>query len=271
MRTRPVRLDGCRRERRSARTSFIVVEGGEGVGKSTQVRCSRRISGPEGTRSSSRSSPVTRPRGSSCERRSCTPTHPSIRATELLLMLADRAQHVAEVVRPALGARRDRRVRPLHAVDRSRTRESRAGLGVEEIERLSCMGDGRARARSRRRARPARRGGRGARVGRTRPLRAGRRRVPRRASAPPIGSWLRRGVGSSSTPPEPRPRSRPASTRRSPPPFRRLARMDSVVVVARSARSKRCAGPPNVRVTRTSSSGRAARESRTRHGSSRRC
>jgi len=86
----------------NARGRFIVVEGGEGVGKSTQVE---RLAAA--LRSDGREVVVTYEPGD-------TKTGAELRAVllhadtaldpraELLLMLADRAQHVAEVVRPAL-------------------------------------------------------------------------------------------------------------------------------------------------------------------------
>jgi dTMP kinase len=115
---------------------FIVVEGGEGVGKSTQVL---RLA--ETLRASGREVVVTYEPGD-------TKTGAELRAVllhadmpldaraELLLMLADRAQHVAEVVRPALerGAfvvcdRYEPSTLAYQGVAR--------GLGVDEVERLS--------------------------------------------------------------------------------------------------------------------------------------
>ena len=115
---------------------FIVIEGGEGVGKSTQVL---RLA--ETLRASGREVVVTYEPGD-------TKTGAELRAVllhadspldvhaELLLMLADRAQHVAEVVRPALerGAlvvcdRYEPSTLAYQGVAR--------GLGVDEVERLS--------------------------------------------------------------------------------------------------------------------------------------
>jgi dTMP kinase len=120
---------------------FIVVEGGEGVGKSTQVE---RLA--QTLRASGREVVVTFEPGD-------TPTGAALRGVllhaassvdpraELLLMLADRAQHVAELIRPALerGA--------IVVCDRY-TPSSLAyqgvarGLGVAEVERLSAWADG---------------------------------------------------------------------------------------------------------------------------------
>jgi dTMP kinase len=115
---------------------FVVVEGGEGVGKSTQVE---RLA--SSLRASGREVVVTYEPGD-------TKTGAELRAAllhadtaldphaELLLMLADRAQHVAEVIRPAL----DRgaivvcdRYEPSTLAYQGVAR----GLGVDEVERLS--------------------------------------------------------------------------------------------------------------------------------------
>jgi dTMP kinase len=115
---------------------FIVVEGGEGVGKSTQVpRLAAAL------RASGREVVVTHEPGD-------TKLGADLRAVllhadtvldaraELLLMVADRAQHLAEVVRPALerGAivvcdRYEPSTLAYQGVAR--------GLGVEDAERLS--------------------------------------------------------------------------------------------------------------------------------------
>jgi dTMP kinase len=119
---------------------FIVVEGGEGVGKSTQVE---RLA--QALRASGREVVVTFEPGD-------TPTGAALRGVlldaatsvdpraELLLMLADRAQHVAELIRPALG-------RGAVVVCDRYTPSSLAyqgvarGLGVAEVERLSAWAD----------------------------------------------------------------------------------------------------------------------------------
>ncbi|HEV7525829.1 MAG TPA: dTMP kinase [Acidimicrobiia bacterium] len=115
---------------------FVVVEGGEGVGKSTQVA---RLA--DALRATGREVVVTFEPGD-------TNTGAQLRAAllhaetvldaraELLLMLADRSQHVAEVIRPALerGAfvvcdRYEPSTLAYQGVAR--------GLGVDEVERLS--------------------------------------------------------------------------------------------------------------------------------------
>jgi dTMP kinase len=120
---------------------FIVVEGGEGVGKSTQVERLAQV-----LRASGREVLVTFEPGD-------TPTGAALRGilldaatsvdprAELLLMLADRAQHVAELIRPALE-------RGAVVVCDRYTPSSLAyqgvarGLGVAEVERLSAWADG---------------------------------------------------------------------------------------------------------------------------------
>ena len=114
-------------------------------------------------------------------------------------MLADRAQHVAEVIRPALDARRGRGVRPVHAVDagvsgrgaRARCRRGRAAErvgrgGLEpDVVIVLDLPDDVAEAR--------------VAADRDRFERAGRR-VPRRGARRVPATWRRSGAGSSSTP-----------------------------------------------------------------------
>ena len=115
---------------------FIVVEGGEGVGKSTQVpllAASLRASGREVV--------VTHEPGD-------TKLGGELRAVllhadndldaraELLLMIADRAQHLAEVVTPAL-ARGAIVVCDRYEPSTLAYQGVARGLGVESVERLS--------------------------------------------------------------------------------------------------------------------------------------
>jgi dTMP kinase len=115
---------------------LVVVEGGEGVGKSTQVErlaASLRARGQEVV--------VTYEPGD-------TKTGAELRAAllhadtaldphaELLLMLADRAQHVAEVIRPAI-ARGVVVVCDRYEPSTLAYQGVARGLGVDEVERLS--------------------------------------------------------------------------------------------------------------------------------------
>jgi dTMP kinase len=120
--------------------TFVVVEGGEGVGKSTQVA---RLAAA--LRADGRDVVVTYEPGDTKLGRELrtallhADSHLDPRA-ELLLVLADRAQHVAEVIRPALerGA--------LVVCDRF-TPSSLAyqgiarGLGVDAVEQLSAWAE----------------------------------------------------------------------------------------------------------------------------------
>jgi dTMP kinase len=121
--------------------TFVVLEGGEGVGKSTQVEVLA-----EALRSAGREVVVTYEPGATkagAQMRAVllhadTPIEPT---AELLLMLADRAQHVGEVVRPALerGAvvvcdRYTPSTLAYQGVGRA--------LGVEHVEGLSAIAAG---------------------------------------------------------------------------------------------------------------------------------
>jgi dTMP kinase len=86
-----------------ARGRFIVLEGGEGTGKSTQAeRLAARLDGlltrePGGT-----------PTGERIRALLLDPSLPQVDPrAEVLLLLAARAQHLAELIRPALEAGRD--------------------------------------------------------------------------------------------------------------------------------------------------------------------
>jgi dTMP kinase len=115
---------------------LIVVEGGEGVGKSTQAE---RLAAS--LRASGREVVVTYEPGD-------TKTGAELRAallhaddaldsrTELLLMLADRAQHVAEVIGPAI-ARGAIVVCDRYEPSTLAYQGVARGLGVDEVERLS--------------------------------------------------------------------------------------------------------------------------------------
>jgi dTMP kinase len=116
--------------------TFVVVEGGEGAGKSTQVA---RLAGF--VRERGREVVVTYEPGD-------TKAGAAMRAVllhadapidphaELLLMLADRAQHVAEVIRPAL-ARGAVVICDRFTPSTLAYQGVARGLGVDEVERLA--------------------------------------------------------------------------------------------------------------------------------------
>jgi dTMP kinase len=125
---------------RQASGRFLVVEGGEGVGKSTQVE---RLAAS--LRADGREVVVTYEPGD-------TKAGAELRAVllhaeqaldpraELLLMLADRALHVAEVIRPAL-ARGAVVVCDRYTPSTLAYQGVARGLGVDEVERLSRWAD----------------------------------------------------------------------------------------------------------------------------------
>lgn len=123
------------------RAMFIVLEGGEGSGKSTQVpRLARRL------RESGRDVVVTfepgaTVRGAELRRFLLDNEDPLDPRAEMLVMAADRAQHVADVVRPALARGADvvsDRFEPSTLAYQGSAR----GLGVEEVERVSRWASG---------------------------------------------------------------------------------------------------------------------------------
>ncbi len=119
----------------SARGRFIVFEGADGTGKSTQAaRLAERLDAvltrePGGT-----------PIGSKIRTLVLDPDHPELDdRTETLLMAADRAQHVAEVIGPALASGR-------HVVSDRHVASSLAyqgvgrGLGVDAVAAVNAFG-----------------------------------------------------------------------------------------------------------------------------------
>jgi dTMP kinase len=82
--------------------TFVVVEGGEGSGKSTQVQLLASWLREQGHEVVVTFEPGDTKMGAQMREVLLHGDAPLEARTELLLMLADRAQHVAEVVRPAL-------------------------------------------------------------------------------------------------------------------------------------------------------------------------
>jgi dTMP kinase len=118
------------------RGRFIVVEGGEGVGKSTQVaRLAQwlRASGHEVVLTFE---PGDTPVGVDFRNALLHADHALDPRAELMLMLADRAQHVAEVVAPAI-ARGAIVVCDRYEPSTLAYQGVARGLGVDEVERMS--------------------------------------------------------------------------------------------------------------------------------------
>ncbi len=117
------------------RGRFIVFEGGDGCGKSTQARLLAERIGAELTREPGGTAVGERIRAIVLD-----PMHPELAdRTEALLMAADRAQHVAEVIEPAIAAGR-------HVVSDRHVASSLAyqgigrGLGFDEVRALNEFG-----------------------------------------------------------------------------------------------------------------------------------
>jgi dTMP kinase len=116
---------------------FIVLEGGEGVGKSTQVvELTRRLRA-HGCRVHETREPGGTQLGTAIRGVLLHSDDPLDVHAELLLLLADRAQHVAEVIRPRVAAGEivvcDRFVPSTLAYQ-----GAARGVGVEIVEELSA-------------------------------------------------------------------------------------------------------------------------------------
>jgi dTMP kinase len=85
---------------------FITLEGVEGAGKSTQVRRLARALADRGFDVVATREPGGTPLGEGIRKLVLGGAEHPVPVAELFLMLADRAQHVAEVIRPALDAGR---------------------------------------------------------------------------------------------------------------------------------------------------------------------
>lgn len=120
-----------------AKGVFITLEGGEGVGKSTQMRMLiRRLEGA-GWKVEATREPGATPLGKRISDlvRSASGAGPVDKA-ELMLYLADRAQHVERIIAPALA--KGMAVVCDRFVDSSEVYQGRArGLGKDEVRRLN--------------------------------------------------------------------------------------------------------------------------------------
>jgi dTMP kinase len=120
---------------------FVVLEGGEGVGKSTQVRALVDRLQQLGHRATETREPGGTELGSTV-RAALLHTESDVDPhAELLLLMADRAQHVAEVVRPRVGRGEivvSDRFTPSSLAYQGVAR----GFGVEAVERMSAFATG---------------------------------------------------------------------------------------------------------------------------------
>jgi dTMP kinase len=116
------------------RGCFVVLEGGEGVGKSTQAQLlhDRLVAG--GRRAHLTREPGGTARGTQIR---TVLLHDDAPLAERLLVLADRAQHVAEVVRPRVQAG-EIVVSDRHAPSTLAYQGMGRGLGVDDVARLSA-------------------------------------------------------------------------------------------------------------------------------------
>jgi len=83
---------------------LITFEGGDGCGKSTQLRLTEKWLKEQGKQVLVTHEPGDTALGSEIRRLLLSGEHNPVPECELLLFLADRAQHVREIIRPAMGA-----------------------------------------------------------------------------------------------------------------------------------------------------------------------
>lgn len=121
--------------------TFVVVEGGEAVGKSTQVTRLATWFRDQGREVVVTYEPGDTKAGAAMRAVLLHADGPLDARAELLLMLADRAQHVAEVVRPAL-ARGAVVISDRYTPSTLAYQGVARGLGVDEVERLSRFAAG---------------------------------------------------------------------------------------------------------------------------------
>ncbi|HZR11978.1 MAG TPA: dTMP kinase [Acidimicrobiia bacterium] len=121
----------------SDRGRFVVLEGGEASGKSTQARLLAHHWRAAGRRVDLTFEPGATPLGKDLRRLLLDTADPVDPLAELLLLVADRAEHVARVVRPALDAGVDvvcDRYVPSSLVYQGLVR----GVGLEVVERVNA-------------------------------------------------------------------------------------------------------------------------------------
>ena len=121
--------------------TFVVVEGGEGSGKSTQVDLLVSFLRERGLDVVQTFEPGDTKLGARLREALLHGDAPVDARTELLLLLTDRAQHVAEVIRPAL-ARGAVVVSDRYAPSTFAYQGAGRGLDVDEIARLNDFATG---------------------------------------------------------------------------------------------------------------------------------
>ena len=178
------------------RGRFVVLEGGDGSGKSTQAARLAAWLRDRGLTVCETFEPGAGAIGAVIRELLLHGTEPVTPVTEALLMAADRAQHVATEIEPAL-ARGDwvvcDRYVPSSLVYQGVVR----GLGVEHVAALSDVATAGPHARCRARVRRGRRRSRPRASGfRARPARTRRRRLPHRGARAPTATWHRSTAGS---------------------------------------------------------------------------
>lgn len=120
---------------------FIVLEGGEGSGKSTQISLLAQRLQAAGHEVVTTFEPGATARGAALRRFLLTDESPLAERAELLVMAADRAQHVAEIVAPAL-ARGAVVVSDRHAPSSLVYQGVGRGLGVDAVRAISDFAAG---------------------------------------------------------------------------------------------------------------------------------
>lgn len=119
---------------------FVTFEGIDGTGKSTQAELLARELARRGISHVITREPGGTPLGSELRSLLLNSKHTIAPITEMLLMAADRAQHVEQVIRPAL--EQGAIVICDRYVDSSRAYQGAAGVPREEIDRVNAVATG---------------------------------------------------------------------------------------------------------------------------------